>query len=156
MLYSVAVESAASLAAGKAIAAIFPPTGKTLSLRRLVVGGRGATTNQPVTAAVIYTESAGTPSTGPATLQPIGAAQYLGENNAEGNAFGQFSVDPAYGAYPLYELSLSSLGGSQTLAWNSGDFAVQFFNAENGIMLYTVNSVPSGYLYTVSFEIEIL
>lgn len=152
MRYATPVESAADLGAGAAIALLSPP-GKAISLRRLVVGGRGASSPGQVTAAVAYAETPGTPSGSASFGQPISTGQFLGDNSAQGTAFGEFSADPVHGSNPLYLLSLNSQGGSESLTWGFGEFVAHI---EAPIMLYTVNAVPSGYLYTVSFEFEIL
>ena len=152
--WTAAVESSASLGAGAAIAAVFPPASRTLSLRRLIVGGRGASSPGQLSANVTYTQSAGTAGN-TESLQPIGVGQYLGNGNSFGSAHSQFSADPTFGGNPLYELSFNSEGPSEKLEWEYGDFVCQFGGGgANGIMLYTIDAAPSGFLYTVTFEVE--
>jgi hypothetical protein len=87
--------------------------------------------------------------------QPIGPGQYLGGNgDGPATVYTEFSTEPTYGP-PLYELSFNSKGGrTEKLKWKPGKFLIQSPGVASGIVLYSVNAVPSGFLYTVSFEIE--
>lgn len=146
MKYAVSVESPAGLGAGAVIATVSPPSNTTFCLRKLLVGGRGASSPGRVSVAVSYAQSLGTPSGSPANLQPTGVTQaHIG-----GTAYGAFSADPTPGTYNLYELSFSTESDTQKLEWGYGDFASQ----GSGILLYSVDAVPAGYLFTVSFETE--
>lgn len=150
MKYAVSVESPAGLSAGAVIAAVYPPSSTTFCLRKLLVGGRGASSPGRVSVAVAYAQSSGTPSdAGPANLQPTGTTSaHIG-----GAAHGAFSADPTPGAN-LYELSFSTESDTQKLEWGYGDFACQDAGGSNGILLYSVDAAPAGYLFTVSFETE--
>lgn len=156
MRYSVALESPSGLAAGAVIASFVPPQDLVVSLRRLIVGGRDAVSPGQVTAAVAYAGSAGTPSGSTFRGQPIGLGQYVGGHSSLfGSAWSAFSSDPSYGSTPTHELSFNSEGGSEKLEWKSGEFTcLGIANNNSGFLVYSVDPAPSGFLYTVTFEVE--
>jgi hypothetical protein len=129
-----------------------------MNLRRLIVGGRGASSPGQVTAAVTYTTDAGTPAGATALGQPIGIGQYTeGHTNTYCSVCGVFTTDPVYDpSATLHYLSFNSEGGSEKLKWESGEFARQGVSGTEGILLYSVNATPSGFLYTVTFEMDLL
>lgn len=155
MRYAVTVESLADLAAGAIIGSFAPSTDRVVALRRLIVGGRGATTPGQVTAAVIFSGALGGTALYPTAISigsDVGTA-----TEVLGKAYTQSDTAPAYGSSPLYLLSFNSEGGSEKLEWGKNDFVYKGGEyVDAGFTLYTVNAVPSGFLYTVTFELESL
>lgn len=151
------VESAASLAAGAVIAVFHPNTEETACLRRLLIGGREASSPGQVSVGIGLSSSVGSPGVGShASRLGLGEALGNGGSSSYGNAIGVFSVDPGYTPSPLYELSFNTEGGTEKLAWEADEFAcTNDVNNNVGFLLYAVNAVPSGFFYTVTFEVEV-
>lgn len=163
MRWAVAVESAAGLAAGAAIADVYPVLAGSsngppaLSVRRLVVGGYGTATVQQMSVTVSQANEGGALNS--FVLQPLDSgAQAYSANLTLGRASTSFSPDPTAGGEPLYELTFSTVGGSAALAWDRGEFVIPYLGGGGlSMCLYNTGAAaPSTYLFTASFEVELI
>jgi hypothetical protein len=157
MRYSVAIDSAAGLGSGSAIVALVPDNQRAICVRKLIIGGRGTTTQQNVTVGGSYIGGAGAAGTSVSDLA-IGPKQfYISAFPGYAKLESSFSIDPAFSAQPLFETSFSTTSDGQTLKWGREKFGVPYIaSGNNGLALVNLGAaVPAGFLFTVTFEYEV-
>lgn len=161
MRMSIAMESAAGLGAGAAIANVYPlqPGSNagppTICLRRLVLGGYGTNTEQQVSVK-LGRATPGAPGTETYLLPMDSAAQVITANFNIAAGGSNFSVDPSIWEGPLYEFTFNTTGRPIVVEWGYGEFQMPYISAGAGLgsALYNVVAVPSDFIYTASFEVD--
>lgn len=163
MRWSVAVESDPSLGAGAAIAGVYPvllanPNGPpTFSVRRVTIGGYGASTAQQVAVQIARATPGGGSITG---LVPMDAgAKVVDANFLVGRAASQYGgTDPIANGGMLYEMCFNTQSPGVEMEWEYGELQLPYISvgAGLGLALYNTVAVPTGFIYAASFEVELI